>query len=62
MFRGQIRGSRRETRSAINVDRLREILMLRSLDHDLFANIAKRVGYCTSGYVATEHVTHVLAA
>lgn len=33
--------------------------MLGSLDHDLLANIAKRVRDRARRYVATEHVTHV---
>lgn len=34
--------------------------MLRTLDHDLLANIPKRVRDRARWYVATEHVAHVL--
>lgn len=59
MLRGQISRSRGEARSPIDVHRLREILVLRSLDHDLLANVAKRVGDRARRNVATEHVAHV---
>lgn len=60
VFSGQIRGPRGQTRSAVDVHRFREILMLRALDHDLLADIAKRVGNRARRYIATEHVAHVL--
>lgn len=59
MFSGQIGGSRGQTRPAIDVHWFREILMLGALDHDLLANIAKRVRDRASRYVTTEHVAHV---
>lgn len=60
MLSGQIRGPRCQTRPAVDVHRFREILMLRALDHDLLANIAKRVRDRARRDIATEHVAHVL--
>lgn len=59
MFSGQIRRSCCETCSAIDVHRFREILMLRTLDHYLLANVTKRVCNCARRYVATKDMTHV---
>lgn len=56
MLRGQIGRSRGKARSPVDVHRFREILVLRPLDHDLLANVAKRVGDRARRDVATEHV------
>jgi len=34
--------------------------MLRTLDHDLLADVAKRIGDRARWYIAAEHVAHVL--
>lgn len=60
MLRRQVRRPRREARSAVNVDGLRQILMERSLDHNLLAYVAKGVSDRAGRYVASENVTHVL--
>lgn len=62
MLRGQIGRSRGKARSPVDVHRFREILMLRPLDHDLLANVAKRVGDRARRDVATEHVAHVFSS
>lgn len=59
MFSGQVRRSRSEACPAIDVHRFREILMLRTLDHYLLANVAKRVCDRACRYVATKHMAHV---
>lgn len=61
MLSWQICGSRSQTRSAVDVHRFRKILMLRTLDHYLLANIAKRIRDRTRRYVASEHMTHVFS-
>jgi hypothetical protein len=60
VFGGQIRGPRGQTRPAVDVHWFRESLMLGTLDHDLLADIAKRIGDRARWYVAAEHVAHVL--
>lgn len=59
MFSGQIRRSRSEACPAVDVYRFREILMLGTLDHYFFANIAKRICNRARRYVATKYMTHV---
>lgn len=59
MFRRQISRSSGQARSPVDVHRFREVLVLRSLDHDLLANVAERVGDRARRDVATEHVAHV---
>jgi len=59
MFSGQIRRSRSETCPTVDVHRFRKILMLGTLNHYLFANVAKCVCDRARRYVATEHVAHV---
>lgn len=59
MFSGQIRRSRSETCSTVDVHRFREILMLGTLDHYLLANIAKCICNRARWYVATKHMAHV---
>lgn len=61
MFRGQVSRSRGQARPSIDVHWFREILVLRSLDHDLLANVAERVRDRARWYVATEHVAHVFS-
>lgn len=62
MLGGQISRSGGEACSSVDVHRFREILVLRSLDHDLLANVAKRVRDRARRNVATEHVAHVLSS
>lgn len=62
MLRGQIGRSGGKARSPIDVHRFRQILVLRSLDHDLLANVAKRVRDGARRNVATEHVAHVFSS
>lgn len=48
-------------RSSVEVDRLGQVLVQGSLDHDLLADISKCVCYCAGRYVTPEHVAHMLA-
>lgn len=59
MFSGQICRSRSEACPAVDIHRFREILMLRTLDHYFFANVAKCICDRARRYVATKHMAHV---